>query len=206
MIVYSMNYLCLTQELHEAGETDFRLPGFARIPEWVDHQNMGHTISFWFRNKVPSMALCFSTTSVGKTGTFYYTPIFARIINRDEYGLGIMASHHTYLYDMKQVFEEKYSCDIFKNEWIHVEVTGQHTNVEPLTEIGIHFYKQKNNMDDIQLSNPYEKIKLNDNDDDGDDVFYDVDNVLDEDNHGVFYDVDDVLDDDVDDEDDHHTQ
>jgi len=153
---------------------------------------MGHTISFWFRNNLPSMALCFSTTSVDKTGTFYYNTIPALIINGEKYGnpymmrnhLGIMSSHHTYLYDMKQVFEEKYRYDILKNEWIHVEVTCEHPNVEPLTEIGIHFYKQKNNMDDIQLTNPFEKIKLNDNDDDGDDVFYDVDDVLDdEDGH-----------------------
>lgn len=33
------------------------LPG-ARIPEWFDHCDKGGSISFWFRNKFPAVALC----------------------------------------------------------------------------------------------------------------------------------------------------
>ncbi|RHN52475.1 hypothetical protein MtrunA17_Chr6g0480961 [Medicago truncatula] len=56
--------MLLNQDLHEAGGKEFYLPGFARIPEWFDHRNMGHKFSFWFRNKLPSFAICFSTKSV----------------------------------------------------------------------------------------------------------------------------------------------
>jgi len=100
-----------------------------------------------------------------------------------------MSTYHTYLYDMDLESEPLYNMNklILENDWIHAEVICEHQKMEPLTEIGIHFFKLKNNMDDIQFTNPYEKIKLNDNDDDGDDVFYDVDDVLD-------------------DEDDHHSQ
>ncbi|WJX71523.1 hypothetical protein P8452_55507 [Trifolium repens] len=48
----------LNQELHEAGNTWFRLP-WANIPKWFDHQCLaGSSISFWFRNKFPAIALC----------------------------------------------------------------------------------------------------------------------------------------------------
>jgi len=156
----------------------------------------------------------FSTKSVATTRTNNFDiDIPTLIINDNVYGLpvlmidfGLMSTHHIYLCDMKMVFIQIHNMDkiVLENEWIYAEVTCEHPKVEPLTEIGIHFFKQKNNMDDIQFTNPYEKIKLNDNDNDndGDDVFYDVDDVLDDDNDGVFYDVDDVLDD----EDDHHSQ
>ncbi|KAK2421514.1 disease resistance protein RPV1 [Trifolium repens] len=48
----------LNQELHEVGNTWFRLPR-AKIPEWFDHQcSEGLSISFWFRNKFPDILLC----------------------------------------------------------------------------------------------------------------------------------------------------
>ena len=156
------------------------------------------------------MALFFSTKSVATTSNIDFE-ITTLIINGNKYDLqhvqksfGIMSTHHTHLYYMPLEFLPftKIKKIILKNEWNHVEVTCEHPNVEPLTEIGIHFSKQKNNTDDIQFTNPYEKIKLNDDDDDG---FYDVDDVRDDDNDDVFYDVidgDDVLDD----EDDHHLQ
>ncbi|RHN51766.1 putative leucine-rich repeat domain, L domain-containing protein [Medicago truncatula] len=204
----SCKHMLLNQDMHEAGQTMFCLPGFARIPEWFEHQNMGHTISFWFRNKLPSTALFFSTKSVATSRTNNFDiDIPTLIINDNINGFpvlmidfGLMSTHHIYLCDMKLGFTQIHSMEkiILENEWIHAEVTCEHPKVEPLTEIGIHFFKQKNNMDDIQFTNPYEKIKLNDNDDDGDDVFYEVDDVLDDDNDGVFYDVDD--------EDDHHSQ
>ena len=162
------------------------------------------------------MALCFSTKSAatmptGKTNFYIRTPTL--IINGNKYdGLymdfGIMPTHHTYLYDinLRKLDQHRFMKDsiLLENVWNHAEIICEHQEVEPITEFGIHFFKQQNNMDDIQFTNPYEKIKLND--DDGDDIFYDVDDVLDD----VFYDVIDVLDDDdkdvFGDEDDHHSQ
>ena len=142
------------------------MPGFARIPEWFDHQNMGQTISFWFRNKIPSMSLFFSTKLVSNDFVFAMDQIPTLIINDYGYGLklfidmiDIMSTHHTYLYDMYLKWEAFYSMNniILKNDWNHAEIICKHPMVEPLTEIGIHFFKQKNNMQDIQFTNPYEK-------------------------------------------------
>ncbi|CAJ2667105.1 unnamed protein product [Trifolium pratense] len=48
----------LNQDLHEDGNTWFRLPR-AKIPEWFDHQcSEGLSISLWFRNKFPDILLC----------------------------------------------------------------------------------------------------------------------------------------------------
>ncbi|XP_027358503.1 TMV resistance protein N-like isoform X2 [Abrus precatorius] len=44
--------MLLNQELHEAGNTQFYLPG-ARIPVWFGHHSKGPSISFWFHNKFP---------------------------------------------------------------------------------------------------------------------------------------------------------
>jgi hypothetical protein len=156
------------------------LPGFARIPEWFDHQNMGHTISFWFRNKLPSMALCFSSKSVAKTRS-NCIEIPTLVINGDKYYhrymsdicSNIMSTHHTYLYDLPNQHLFMKDLILLENDWNHAEVTCEHWNMEPLTEIGIHFFKQQNNMDDIQFTNPYEEIKLNDDDvvaDEDDDI------------------------------------
>ncbi|WJX93001.1 hypothetical protein P8452_74576 [Trifolium repens] len=49
--------MLLIQELHEAGNKSFCLPG-TRMPEWFEHYNNGHSISFWFRDKFPSISLC----------------------------------------------------------------------------------------------------------------------------------------------------
>ncbi|XP_039682591.1 TMV resistance protein N [Medicago truncatula] len=157
----SCRNMLLNQELHEAGGTIFCFSGFVRIPEWFDHQNMGHTISFWFRNKLPSMALCFSTKSVAK-GFHMSTKRPILVIDGNNYSLSsfhgydIMLTHHTYLYatELKSRPVNNLNKIILKNEWNHAEVIFEHSNVEPLTEIGIHFFKHENNMDDIQFTNP----------------------------------------------------
>ncbi|AES76312.1 functional resistance protein KR1, putative [Medicago truncatula] len=160
-LISSARNMLLNQELHEAGGTIFCFSGFVRIPEWFDHQNMGHTISFWFRNKLPSMALCFSTKSVAK-GFHMSTKRPILVIDGNNYSLSsfhgydIMLTHHTYLYatELKSRPVNNLNKIILKNEWNHAEVIFEHSNVEPLTEIGIHFFKHENNMDDIQFTNP----------------------------------------------------
>ena len=164
------------------------------------------------------MALCFSTKSVATTSKDFDFDMKkpTLIINGNKYDFkrhklervfDIMSTHHTYLNDMHLESEAlNMNKRIVKNEWIHAEVTFEHPKVEPLTEIGIHFYKHKNNMDDIQFTNPYEKIKLNDNEvvDDDDDDFLDDDALDDDDDDD---DDDDYNDDDVlDDDEEHHSQ
>ncbi|KAG4912023.1 hypothetical protein JHK82_052609 [Glycine max] len=47
----------LNQDLHESGSPFFYLPG-ANIPEWFEFQTSELPISFWFRNKLPAIAIC----------------------------------------------------------------------------------------------------------------------------------------------------
>jgi hypothetical protein len=148
-----------------------------------------------------------ATIPTGKAN--FYITIPTLIINGDKYDhlymrddFGIMSTHHTYLYSINLGIHNQHhikDLSLLENDWNHVEVICAHREVEPLAEIGIHFFKQ----DDIQFTNPYEKKTLDDNDvdnedddeDDDDDIFCDVDDVLDDD--------DDVV---LDDEDDHHSQ
>ncbi|XP_027189873.1 TMV resistance protein N-like isoform X2 [Cicer arietinum] len=58
----STKSMLLNQQVHEAGETAFHFPsvGNEMIPKWFEHQSKGG-ISFWFRNRIPSIAIFFST-------------------------------------------------------------------------------------------------------------------------------------------------
>lgn len=192
----SCRNMLLNQELHDAGGTSFCLPGFALIPKWFDHRKMGQGISFWFRNKIPSIAVCFSTKSVGDDFDFITKVLFVNLeatlsllnLTNDMVSLGTVLSHHTYLHNVNLESQGDYDISgiLKENYWIRAEVTCEHGMMEPITEIGIHFFKQKNNMEDIrftnpyQFTNPYKKIKLNDNGDVGNGVFNDVEDVFDD--------------------------
>ncbi|CAK8532256.1 unnamed protein product [Lathyrus sativus] len=58
--------MLVNQELHENRRTHFCFPvGSERIPEWFEHQSIiSMRIFFWFRNKIPSIVLFFSTNFV----------------------------------------------------------------------------------------------------------------------------------------------
>ena len=62
---------CGLQQLHEAGKTDFVLPG-GSIPEWWDKESRGPSISFWFRNQFPPKVLCFLIASVRDDTHFFF--------------------------------------------------------------------------------------------------------------------------------------
>ncbi|KAK2421654.1 TMV resistance protein N [Trifolium repens] len=58
----SCRSMLLKQELHEGGGgTMFCLPGTELIPEWFEYDYRELSISFWFRKKLPSIALFFTT-------------------------------------------------------------------------------------------------------------------------------------------------
>lgn len=59
----SSRSMLVNQQLHEGGETKFCFPSSRTetIPKWFEHQSKQPTISFWYRNNFPSIALFFST-------------------------------------------------------------------------------------------------------------------------------------------------
>nr|KYP42913.1 TMV resistance protein N [Cajanus cajan] len=160
----SSTSMFLNQELHEAGETQFYLPG-ERIPEWFDHQSKGPSISFWFRNKFPDKVLCLVIGPMDdESGMF--RPMVIINGNKSFPGSGYFMIHmdHTYIFDLKRIECEDSLYEVpLENEWNHAEVTIvglEETSI--VKECGIHVFKQESSMEDIRFSDPYGKRKLED--------------------------------------------
>ncbi|KAK7270701.1 hypothetical protein RJT34_26050 [Clitoria ternatea] len=160
----SSTSMLLDQELHEAGNTQFYLPG-ATIPEWFDHHSKGPSNSFWFRNKFPAKVLCLVIGPMdNESGMF--RPIV--IINSDkcfnDSSYFMMGMDHTYLFDLQKIeFKHSLYEVPLENEWNHVEITYEGLEeISTLKESGIHVFRQTSSMEDIQFSNPYAKRKLDD--------------------------------------------
>jgi len=122
------------------------------IPKWFEHQSKQPTISFWYRNHFPSIALFFSTKWMhnkdsnsidtkfrgnlfinGHTCTFVgnENPFDPSVKKKNHFNPGIVPDH-TYLYDLNLAMRVSKSCrrilksklvkDILKTEWIHAEI------------------------------------------------------------------------------------
>ncbi|KEH26886.1 putative TIR domain, winged helix-turn-helix DNA-binding domain-containing protein [Medicago truncatula] len=144
----------LNQELHEAGNTWFRLPR-TRIPEWFDHQCLaGLSISFWFRNKFPVIALCVVSPSTWDDSrrpvrviingdTFFYRHGENKRLSPEVY--------HLHLFHMQmEKLNNNMDKALLENKWNHAEVDFGF----PFMYSGIHVLKKKSNMKDIQFTNP----------------------------------------------------
>ncbi|CAJ2667117.1 unnamed protein product [Trifolium pratense] len=146
----------LNQKLHEAGNTWFRLPR-AKIPEWFDQQwSEGLLISFWFRNKFPTIILCVVSPLTWNDG-----PHSARVIINGNtffimHGLNIRSSstrdtYHLNLFHLlMENFNDKMDNALFENKWNYAEVDFGF----PFMYSGIHVLKDKSSMEDIQFFNP----------------------------------------------------
>ncbi|BAU02552.1 hypothetical protein VIGAN_11210100 [Vigna angularis var. angularis] len=156
----SSKRMLLNQELHEAGNTVFCLPGFS-IPKWFNHQNRGTSISFWFRNKFPDKVQC---VLVAPMQHHYFRPrVF---INGKQYTFYdhyyLTGNHHKYLFDLRKTSFRKSLYEVpFDSEWNHAKVTfpeGKYTSINR-AKIGIHIVKQANNMEDVRFTDPCSKRK-----------------------------------------------
>nr|AHG28998.1 NBS-LRR protein [Cicer arietinum] len=148
----------LNQELHEAGNTWFRLPR-AKIPDWFDHQCLaGLSISFWFRNKFPAIALC-----VVSPLTWYdHRPPIKVIINgntffykhgedRTNRNMARPKVYHLHLFHMKmEKLKGNMDKALLENKWNHAEVDFGF----PFHYSGIHVLKEKSEMEVIRFTNP----------------------------------------------------
>ncbi|AES76449.2 disease resistance protein (TIR-NBS-LRR class), putative [Medicago truncatula] len=146
----------LNQKLHEAGNTRFCLPR-AKIPEWFDHQcEAGMSVSFWFCNKFPSIAL-----GVVSAYTWGYLEHPARVIINDNtffytHGRKIDRcsrpdTYHLHLFHMQvEYFNGNMDKALLENKWNHAEVDFGF----PFMFSGIHVLKEKSNMKDIRFTNP----------------------------------------------------
>ncbi|XP_068503057.1 TMV resistance protein N-like isoform X4 [Phaseolus vulgaris] len=131
---FSCSAMLLDQELHEAGNTMFCLPG-SRIPEWLEQQSIGPSLCFWFREKFPVMDLCFV--------------------------LGPMAlDYHILIIGTKYMkLGDNLDKSLSENEWNHVVVSIA-LDFEPTPEeifvkqTALHVIKPESSMDDIQFTDP----------------------------------------------------
>ena len=146
------------QELHEAGNTWFRLPRVPNIPEWFDRKyEAGLSISFWFRSKFPPIALCLvspvtwdssrrrSVRVIINGNTFFYT---------DGLKMGTKSppkTYHLHLFHMKmENFNDTMDKALLENSWNHADVDFG----LPFQKSGIHVLKEKSSMKDIRFTNP----------------------------------------------------
>ncbi|KAI4347701.1 hypothetical protein L6164_008487 [Bauhinia variegata] len=153
----------LSQKLHEPGNTYFVLPG-SRIPEWFDHCCKGPSLSFWFRNKFPSIALCIVLSSP----TLESYKLIINSTQRIFFHIGThpkFTTDHIYLFDLKMRTSEDDIKEItVKQGWNLVEVSCVSPNKEEMPKwVGVYAYKKKNNMEDISFIRPdYAKRKFDD--------------------------------------------
>ncbi|BAU01584.1 TMV resistance protein [Vigna angularis] len=172
----SCRSMLLNQELHEAGSTFFYLPG-AKIAEWFEFQTLELPISFWFRGKLPAMAIClamervceYSTSEGGKYrplvihSTFrFMSPIV--IINGNEHLLETweMLDDCTCVFDLRETkLKNDLDEELVENEWNHVEVTCRYVSLgQTLIKHGIHVFKQESSVEEIRFTDPSRKRNL----------------------------------------------
>ncbi|KAH1193127.1 TMV resistance protein N [Glycine max] len=168
----------LNQDLHEGGSTFFYLPG-ANIPEWFEFQTSELPIPFWFRNKLPAIAIClvcvceYSSSSKGDTlrplmipTTRLMSPIV--IINGNEqflfdsWEMVRMGSDCTCLFDLRETTQQNNLNEtILENEWNHAVIKCPDLNFgQKSIKNGIHLLKQESSMEDFRFTNPFRKRKL----------------------------------------------
>jgi hypothetical protein len=139
------------------------MAGIARIPEWFEHQSKGPSISFWFRNKIPSISLFVVSKWMADKSLQrqYYSLRVVMFVNGDQYILDehngvyrIIEHDHTYLYDL-HLQDRRLEKSLMENEWNHVEVRYENSMMIPIhTESGIHIFKHEGCTEDVQFINP----------------------------------------------------
>ncbi|CAL0329618.1 unnamed protein product [Lupinus luteus] len=166
--------LLLSQEIHEARSTHFIFPG-TKVPDWFDHCNKGSSISFWFRNKFPAIAMCFVFGCLDKEPRHLRSKFHVFINGKPPFYSNdsdsfIMLRDHTYIFDLQRVVElPTHQLDqvIFEDEWNRVEIHCLDSRNVLKSSIGnavvkwsgVYVYKDGNNMDDVWFlsTNPQNK-------------------------------------------------
>ncbi|KAL2323720.1 hypothetical protein Fmac_028099 [Flemingia macrophylla] len=149
----SSTSMLLNQDLHEAGNTLFYLPG-VRIPEWFNHQSRGRSISFWFRNKFPDKVLCLVIAPMDNDSGWLSPRV---LINGNKCSVDslnfLMGKDHTYVFDLKKIQLKNMYEGPFENEWNHAQITCEGWSWKETSipiKIGIHLFNQESSMKDIR--------------------------------------------------------
>ncbi|KAG4977447.1 hypothetical protein JHK86_036921 [Glycine max] len=167
----SCRRMLLKQELHEAGNKRYSLPG-TRIPEWFEHCSRGQSISFWFRNKFPVISLCLA--GLMHKHPFGLKPIVSINGNKMKtefqrrwfYFEFPVLTDHILIFGERQIkFEDNVDEVVSENDWNHVvvsvDVDFKWNPTEPLVvRTGLHVIKPKSSVEDIRFIDPYKPTFL----------------------------------------------
>ncbi|KAI4357002.1 hypothetical protein L6164_000980 [Bauhinia variegata] len=130
----------------------------ASIPEWFDVISSGYSsVSLWFRNKFPTVILCF-VVGIGGPVDFHV------LINGDPHSFNLPWQEseqepHICLFDLQ---DEDYLGDectrmvIIGDAWNHVEVSYEFPGVchHNIYRMGLHVPKQTTDADDVRFVDP----------------------------------------------------
>ncbi|XP_057446600.1 TMV resistance protein N-like isoform X2 [Lotus japonicus] len=176
-LTFGCTDMLLNQELHEAANTMFCLPG-ASIPEWFNHHSMGPSISFWFRNKFPAIALCFVVGPMGKD-SILFGPIVTvngnaikmKLLTEKRFcfDFSALTDHILIIGTRYMIFEDNLDNVLSENEWNNVVVSigidfESSSKEIAVKETGIHVIKQECNIGDIRFKSPYDEPFLKEKD------------------------------------------
>ncbi|XP_061355808.1 disease resistance protein Roq1-like [Gastrolobium bilobum] len=149
--------MLLNQELHEeGGDKVFFLPG-SSIPEWFEHRLVEESISFRFRNMIPSISVSFAFLFNGQYPTYYSLDIevngIPKVIKED-FNFYCEEGDYTVLYDIKpETFLRHDVLFLEENIWNYVKCTlSCNRDGGFLRESGIHVFKQGRSMEDIEFT------------------------------------------------------
>jgi len=138
----------------------FYFPG-SRIPDWFENRSSGASVSFWFRNKFPAIALCLVPVLLLGNSRIYPQVIINGNERKQKYNdddpFRVVEPDHTLIFDFSKKirFKDNLDEELLENEWNHVEIMYQGENNDlVLVESGIHVFKQKSGIEDIRFTNP----------------------------------------------------
>ncbi|KAL2334238.1 hypothetical protein Fmac_015451 [Flemingia macrophylla] len=160
----SSRNMLLSQDLHEAGNTLFYLPG-ANIPEWFECQTLEPPISIWFRNKFPTIAICLVMEPAGKhskSKAGMFRPVVIINGHRHLFDRLWLGKDCTCLFDLQEIkLDDNLDYAVLENEWNHAEIIYEDFKSTPTPlNSGIHVLKHESNMEEIQFAHPRGKRKL----------------------------------------------
>ncbi|XP_050882244.1 disease resistance protein Roq1 isoform X3 [Lathyrus oleraceus] len=169
-----------SQAFHETGEKSVMLPG-SSIPEWFDHRSNEGSISFYARERIPSICVCVVFGVLEKLPHHFLVNVCS-IINGHKTILSQCSSwsivkEHVWMFDLRDFIGRRETW--LKRGWNHVEISCEDCQDEHLMAqavhglrrmtivkwYGIHVYRQENNtMENILFTSANTQQESNIND------------------------------------------
>ncbi|MED6181137.1 hypothetical protein PIB30_016662 [Stylosanthes scabra] len=152
----------VNQEVHQNRDTWFALPGRS-IPGWFEHRSWGSSISFWFRGKFHSEALCLAILLKDDLrSSVWIEPILT--INGRIFSDSFSRTKVDQLLILHPLTDSPFNEVSFENKWNYLEAKYKYNPncrmASIAEEIGINISKKNSIIEDIRYSDPYRRTKL----------------------------------------------